>query len=138
MIRVSTVRMNMIGNPENSQSIQYGSSSACRLLRILGNEIIELYRNRVMNIHPSLLPAFKRASCSEASLWIQGKSCRLYSTLCRWRAGLRTIILQRCVPVLPGDTEETLTAESWNRSILSILRQSGSLPRANLKLRAEM
>src|SRR5690606_9180744 len=27
--------------------------------RILGNEIIELYRNRVMNIHPSLLPAFK-------------------------------------------------------------------------------
>ena len=27
--------------------------------RLLGNEIIETYRNRIMNIHPSLLPAFK-------------------------------------------------------------------------------
>lgn len=78
--------------------------------RILGNEIIELYRNRVMNIHPSLLPAFKGLHAQKQAFeyGVKVAGCTVHFV----DEGLDSgpIILQRCVPVLPGDTEETLTA----------------------------
>ncbi len=78
--------------------------------RILGNEIIELYRNRVMNIHPSLLPAFKGLHAQKQAFeyGVKVAGCTVHFV----DEGLDSgpIILQRCVPVLPEDTEETLTA----------------------------
>jgi phosphoribosylglycinamide formyltransferase-1 len=78
--------------------------------RLLGNEIIELYRNRVMNIHPSLLPAFKGLHAQKQAFeyGVKVAGCTVHFV----DEGLDSgpIILQRCVPVLPGDTEETLTA----------------------------
>lgn len=37
-------------------------------MRILGDEILEAYRDRIINIHPSLLPAFKGAHAIEDAL----------------------------------------------------------------------
>jgi len=78
--------------------------------RLLGNEIIEVYRNRIMNIHPSLLPAFKGLHAQKQAFeyGVKVAGCTVHFV----DEGLDSgpIILQSCVPVLPGDTEETLTA----------------------------
>ena len=77
--------------------------------RLLGNEIIETYRNRIMNIHPSLLPAFKglHAQRQAFEYGVKVAGCTVHFV----DEGLDSgpIILQKCVPVIPGDTEETLT-----------------------------
>jgi phosphoribosylglycinamide formyltransferase 1 len=77
--------------------------------RLLGNEIIKDYRNRVMNIHPSLLPAFKglHAQRQAFEYGVKVAGCTVHFV----DEGLDSgpIILQLCVPVLPEDTEETLT-----------------------------
>ena len=78
--------------------------------RILGNEIIKAYRNRIMNIHPSLLPAFKGLHAQKQAFeyGVKVAGCTVHFV----DEGLDSgpIILQKCVPVLTGDTEETLTA----------------------------
>lgn len=77
--------------------------------RLLGNEIIKAYRNRIMNIHPSLLPAFKGLHAQKQAFeyGVKVAGCTVHFV----DEGLDSgpIILQRCVPVIPGDTEETLT-----------------------------
>lgn len=78
--------------------------------RLLGNEIIAAYRNRIMNIHPSLLPAFKglHAQRQAFEYGVKVAGCTVHFV----DEGLDSgpIVLQRCVSVLPADTEETLTA----------------------------
>ena len=78
--------------------------------RILGSEIIEAYRHRVLNIHPSLLPAFKGLHAQKQAFeyGVKVAGCTVHFV----DEGLDSgpIILQKCVSVLPGDTEETLTA----------------------------
>ncbi len=78
--------------------------------RFLGSEVIEAYRNRIMNIHPSLLPAFKGLHAQKQAFeyGVKVAGCTVHFV----DEGLDSgpIILQKCVPVLPGDTEETLTA----------------------------
>ncbi|HWQ48580.1 MAG TPA: phosphoribosylglycinamide formyltransferase [Methanosarcina sp.] len=78
--------------------------------RLLGIEIIKAYRNRIMNIHPSLLPAFKGLHAQKQAFdyGVKVAGCTVHFV----DEGLDSgpIILQKCVPVLTGDTEETLTA----------------------------
>lgn len=78
--------------------------------RLLGNEIIKAYRNRIMNIHPSLLPAFKGLHAQKQAFeyGVKVAGCTVHFV----DEGLDSgpIIIQKCVPVLAGDTEETLTA----------------------------
>ncbi|HII93302.1 MAG TPA: phosphoribosylglycinamide formyltransferase [Methanosarcina sp.] len=78
--------------------------------RLLGNEIIIAYKNRIMNIHPSLLPAFKGLHAQKQAFeyGVKVAGCTVHFV----DEGLDSgpIIIQKCVPVLTGDTEETLTA----------------------------
>jgi len=77
--------------------------------RILGSEIIGAYRDRILNIHPSLLPAFKglHAQRQAFEYGVKVAGCTVHYV----DEGLDSgpIILQSCVPVLPDDTEESLT-----------------------------
>ena len=77
--------------------------------RLLGNELIEAYRYRIMNIHPSLLPAFKglHAQRQAFEYGVKVAGCTVHFV----DEGLDSgpIVLQNCVPIIPGDTEETLT-----------------------------
>ena len=78
--------------------------------QLLGPEIIEAYRNRILNIHPSLLPSFKGLHAQKQAFeyGVKITGCTIHFV----DEGLDSgpIILQSCVPVLQGDTEETLTA----------------------------
>lgn len=79
-------------------------------MRILSPEFVQHYQQRLMNIHPSLLPSLtglhthKRAI--ESGLKIHG--CTVHFVTAELDAG--PIIIQGAVPVLPNDNEDILAA----------------------------
>ena len=77
-------------------------------MRLVGPEIVEAFRNRIMNIHPALLPSFPGTSGVADALAYGVKVTGV--TVHFVDEGLDTgpIILQDTVPILPGDDEETL------------------------------
>ena len=79
-------------------------------LRILTKEFVERYRGRLLNIHPSLLPAFPGLN-THAEALAQGvkiHGCTVHFVTPRLDHG--PIIIQAAVPVLPTDTPDTLAA----------------------------
>jgi phosphoribosylglycinamide formyltransferase-1 len=79
-------------------------------MRILTPAFVEGYRGRIMNIHPSLLPAFAgldtHRRALEAGVRVHG--CTVHFVNAALDNG--PIIIQAVVPVQPGDTEERLAA----------------------------
>jgi phosphoribosylglycinamide formyltransferase-1 len=77
-------------------------------MRILGNEFVRFYKHRILNIHPSLLPAFKglRAQKQALDYGVKVSGCTVHYVTEDMDSG--PIILQECVPVYEDDTEETL------------------------------
>lgn len=79
-------------------------------LRILGKAFIDHYTGRLMNIHPSLLPAFKgldtHARALAAGAHRHGASVHFVGN----DVDGGPIIVQAEVPVLPGDDTPTLAA----------------------------
>ncbi|CAM4413465.1 phosphoribosylglycinamide formyltransferase [Paenibacillus tarimensis] len=79
-------------------------------MRLITPVLIEPYYSRMINVHPSLLPAFTGIHAVRQALEYGVKVTGV--TVHYVDGGLDTgpIIAQRTVDVLPGDTEETLTA----------------------------
>jgi len=79
-------------------------------MRLLSAEFVEQWHGRLINIHPSLLPEFKGADAVgdaiKAGALISGCTVHLVSE--EMDSGL--IIWQASVPVLEGDSKETLAA----------------------------
>lgn len=77
-------------------------------MRILSASFVEALPGRVMNIHPSLLPAFPGKHAQEQALnyGVKVAGCTVHFV----DEGTDTgpIILQEAVPVMEGDTPETL------------------------------
>ena len=77
-------------------------------MRILGEAFIHHYHQRLINIHPSLLPAFKglntHARAIEAGVKQHGASVHFVTP----EVDGGPVIIQATVPVLPQDTPETL------------------------------
>ena len=79
-------------------------------MRILTASFIAGWEDRMINIHPSLLPAYKGLHTHERVLADGAKThgCTVHHVTAELDAG--PVILQAEVPVLPGDTPETLSA----------------------------
>lgn len=79
-------------------------------MRLLSPAFVERWRNRILNIHPSLLPAFPGVDAQAQALKAGAKvsGCTVHFVDENLDAG--PVIVQREVPVLPGDTVETLSA----------------------------
>ena len=79
-------------------------------MRLLSKYFIEAYRNRILNIHPSLLPAFPGLHVHARVLehGVKWSGCTVHFVDQSLDGG--PIIAQRIVPVLDGDTEESLAA----------------------------
>lgn len=78
-------------------------------MRVLSPGFVERYAGRILNIHPSLLPAFPglRAQQQALEAGVSVSGCTVH-----WvDAGVDSgpIVLQRQVPVYPDDTVETLS-----------------------------
>jgi phosphoribosylglycinamide formyltransferase-1 len=84
-------------------------------LKLLPAEVVEAFRHRVVNVHPSLLPAFGGAGFYGRRVHqaVLAAGCRVSgATVHLVDAAFDTgpILLQGCVPVEPGDTPEALAA----------------------------
>ena len=79
-------------------------------MRLLSGYFIETYREHILNIHPSLLPAFPGLSAHAQVLehGVKWTGCTVHFVDETLDGG--PIIGQRVVPVLPNDSEETLAA----------------------------
>ncbi|MDQ3473751.1 MAG: phosphoribosylglycinamide formyltransferase [Acidobacteriota bacterium] len=79
-------------------------------MRLLSPEFIAAFRNRILNIHPSLLPDFPGLHPHKQALdaGVASSGCTVHYVDETLDGG--PIITQRAVPVLPGDTEESLAA----------------------------
>lgn len=79
-------------------------------MRILGEDFVLRWQGRMVNIHPSLLPLYKGLD-THARVLAAGDAehgCTVHFVTPGLDEG--PAILQARVPVLPGDTPETLTA----------------------------
>jgi len=79
-------------------------------MRLLSGYFIEAYRDRILNIHPSLLPAFPGLNAHQQMLehGVKWAGCTVHFVDETLDGG--PIIAQKIVPVLDEDTEETLSA----------------------------
>jgi phosphoribosylglycinamide formyltransferase-1 len=77
-------------------------------MRILGPGFVERWRDRVLNVHPSLLPAFRGLDVHRRVLeaGVRFAGCTVHFLRADVDAG--PIIVQGVVPVHQGDTEDTL------------------------------
>lgn len=79
-------------------------------MRLLSPCFIDAFRRRILNIHPSLLPSFPGLDAQRQALehGVKFTGCTVHFVDETLDGG--PIIAQRVVPVLQGDTVETLSA----------------------------
>jgi phosphoribosylglycinamide formyltransferase-1 len=77
-------------------------------MRILSPEFVRHWHDRLINIHPSLLPAYPGVNTHERALAAGDKvhGCTVHFVRAEVDSG--PVILQETVPICPGDTPETL------------------------------
>ena len=79
-------------------------------MRILGDDFVRRYSGRLLNIHPSLLPAFAGLHTHRRAI---EAGCKLAGATVHFVTPTLDhgpIVAQAAVPVLPGDTPESLSA----------------------------
>ena len=98
-------------------------------LSVVGVSVINAYEGRIVNVHPSLLPAFGgpgmyglrvHAAALERGVKVTGASVHLVSEV----VDGGKILLQKAVDVLPGDTPETLQRRVMEQAEWVILPQA--------------
>ncbi len=79
-------------------------------MRVLSPHLVREFRDRILNIHPGLLPAFSGLEAQRQALeyGVKVSGCTVHFVDEFVDHG--PIILQACVPVLNDDTPETLSA----------------------------
>ncbi len=79
-------------------------------MRLLTPVLIDAFADRIINIHPSLLPSFKGIHAVEQALaaGVKITGCTAHLVCLEVDSGL--ILMQAAVPVLPDDTAQTLHA----------------------------
>lgn len=79
-------------------------------MRMLTGGFVDRWRDRQLNIHPSLLPAFAGLDTHQRAIdqGVKIVGCTVHFVRLEMDSG--PIIAQAAVPVLPGDTAESLAA----------------------------
>jgi phosphoribosylglycinamide formyltransferase 1 len=89
---------------------QVGLVCLAGYMRLLSAYFVEQFPNRILNIHPSLLPSFPGLEAQQQALehGVKFSGCTVHLVDEHLDAG--PILAQAVVPVLDDDTEETLSA----------------------------
>ena len=98
-------------------------------MRLLSKDFVRAFENRIVNIHPSLLPSFPGLDAQTQAIdhGVKISGCTVHFVNEHLDAG--RIILQRAVEVLDDDTSETLSARILDQEhqayidALKIIRQ---------------
>lgn len=91
---------------------EYGVDLVCLAgyMRLLSSDFVQAFPQRILNIHPSLLPAFPGLDAQRQALeyGVQFSGCTVHFVDEQLDHG--AIILQKAVPVLPADNAHSLAA----------------------------
>ena len=79
-------------------------------MRVIGTPLIDAFPNAILNIHPSLLPSFPGVDAQAQAIAYGVKVSGVTVHFVTPELDGGPIVLQRAVPVLPGDTAHTLAA----------------------------
>jgi phosphoribosylglycinamide formyltransferase-1 len=79
-------------------------------MRLVGSAMLEAFPNAILNIHPSLLPAFPGVDAQRQAIEHGVKVSGVTVHLVTPELDDGPIIVQRAVPVLDGDTPDSLSA----------------------------
>jgi len=78
-------------------------------MRLLSSMFVQSFKNRILNIHPALLPSFPglnvQKKAIDCGVRFSGCTVHIVDELCDHGP----ILLQAVVPIFPNDTEETLS-----------------------------
>ncbi|MFK7995753.1 MAG: phosphoribosylglycinamide formyltransferase [Granulosicoccus sp.] len=77
-------------------------------MRILGKDFVQRWKGRILNIHPSLLPAYPGLNTHERAIKAGDKEAGASVHLVTPELDAGPVVEQVRVPVLPTDTPETL------------------------------
>lgn len=79
-------------------------------MRLLSSWFVETWHDKIVNIHPSLLPSFKGidAHAQAIAAGVKLSGCTVHIVRTEMDAG--PILVQAAVPVLPDDSEDSLAA----------------------------
>lgn len=98
-------------------------------LSILGEKVIRAYPDRILNVHPSLIPSFcgpgmyglrVHQAALDKGVKVTGATVHLVNEVCD---GGR-ILLQKAVEIQPGDTPETLQKRVMEQAEWKLLPQA--------------
>jgi phosphoribosylglycinamide formyltransferase-1 len=101
-------------------------------MTIISADVVSQYRNRIMNIHPSLIPSFCGEGCYglhvhekalKRGVKITGATVHFVNEICDGGP----IILQKAVKVLPDDTPQTLQKRVMEQAEWEILPEAVAL-----------
>lgn len=83
-------------------------------MRILGKSVVQAFPGKMVNIHPALLPSFTGLHAQRQAIeyGVKVAGCTVHFVDEHLDCG--PIILQRCVPVLETDDEDTLAERILN------------------------
>lgn len=84
-------------------------------MRLLSDEFVDHWRDKMINIHPSLLPAFKGLDVQERVLARGARFAGCTVHYVRKEMDTGPIIVQAVVPVHPDDTPDSLAARVLER-----------------------
>ena len=93
---------------ERLEKEEIGGIVLAGFMRILSGEVIDRYKNRILNIHPSLLPKFKGARSIKDAFEAGTKETGVTVHFVTSELDAGPIILQEKVSVDEGETLETL------------------------------
>ena len=79
-------------------------------MRLLTAEFVDSWHDRIINIHPSLLPRYKGLNTHARAIEAGDKEAGCSVHYMRPEMDDGPVIVQRRVPILPDDTPETLAA----------------------------
>jgi phosphoribosylglycinamide formyltransferase 1 len=100
-------------------------------MRLLSPEFVQAFPQRILNIHPSLLPAFPGLDAQQQALdyGVHYSGCTVHFVDEKLDHGV--IVLQKVVPVLPDDDEPTLSArileqehQAYSEAIARVLSEN--------------
>lgn len=79
-------------------------------MRLLDPAFVDAWRDRMLNVHPALLPAFRGLDTHERVLGAGVKIAGCTVHFVRSDMDTGPLVAQAAVPVLPGDTADSLAA----------------------------
>jgi len=94
---------------EHGVTPQSGLICLAGFMRIISPEFVRKYKMRILNIHPALLPSFPGLHAQKQALeyGVRVTGCTVHFVEEGVDSG--PVILQKALPVMDGDTEETLS-----------------------------